>query len=166
MAEAGSWPQAPKDAVIIGLKELPESSVPLIHTHVMFGHCYKVFPLFLFFTCLSDIFSLMSKGQDGSKAFLTRFKQGGGKLYDLEFLVDETGRRVAAFGRAAGTVGMALGLLVWSYKQIYPGKEKPCPPQFDTFQTYEELVTYVKATLDKAVEKAGIHSQSLINHSW
>jgi len=32
-------------------------------------------------------------------------------LYDLEYLVDESGRRVAAFGERAGFVGAALGLL-------------------------------------------------------
>ncbi len=42
MAESGTWPSAPKDAVIIGLKELPESDAPLVHRHVYFAHCYKV----------------------------------------------------------------------------------------------------------------------------
>ena len=42
---------------------------------------------------------------------LGRFKRGGGKLYDLEFLEDENGRRVAAFGWHAGFAGAALGLL-------------------------------------------------------
>lgn len=51
------------------------------------------------------------QGQDGDKALLSRFKNGSGTLYDLEFLVNENGRRVAAFGRAAGTVGMAIGAL-------------------------------------------------------
>lgn len=44
--------------------------------------------------------------------------QGGGKLWDLEFLVDEQGRRVAAFGRPAGVAGMAVGLLNWAAQQL------------------------------------------------
>ena len=36
---------------------------------------------------------------------------------DLEFLVNDNGRRVAAFGRAAGMVGMALGIIIWA-KQV------------------------------------------------
>ena len=26
----------------MGLKELPEANTPLEHTHIYFGHCYKV----------------------------------------------------------------------------------------------------------------------------
>ncbi|QSZ33622.1 hypothetical protein DSL72_005190 [Monilinia vaccinii-corymbosi] len=37
----GSWPTAPKDHIIVGLKELPEDGTPLHHSHIQFGHCYK-----------------------------------------------------------------------------------------------------------------------------
>ncbi len=38
----GSWPSAPTDHIIIGLKELPEDDpFPLRHTHVQFAHCFK-----------------------------------------------------------------------------------------------------------------------------
>jgi hypothetical protein len=33
-----------------------------------------------------------------------RYAKGGGKLWDLEFLVDDKGARVAAFSGAAGKV--------------------------------------------------------------
>lgn len=42
---------------------------------------------------------------------LARFYKGGGTLYDLEFLTDATGRRVAAFGYHAGFAGAAAGAL-------------------------------------------------------
>ena len=42
---------------------------------------------------------------------LSRFHRGGGTLYDLEFLTDATGRRVAAFGFHAGFAGAATGAL-------------------------------------------------------
>ncbi len=42
---------------------------------------------------------------------LSRFYQGGGTLYDLEFLTDTNGRRVAAFGFHAGFAGAAAGAL-------------------------------------------------------
>jgi saccharopine dehydrogenase (NAD+, L-lysine-forming) len=32
LVETGSWEQAPKDHVVIGLKELPEEDFPLKHT--------------------------------------------------------------------------------------------------------------------------------------
>jgi len=77
-----SWPQAPQDAVIFGLKELPEDGSDLTHRHIMFGHAYK--------------------GQPAGIRLLRRFQAGGGTLYDLEYLVDDTGRRGAAFGYWAG----------------------------------------------------------------
>jgi saccharopine dehydrogenase (NAD+, L-lysine-forming) len=97
MVEEGTWPQAPANAIILGLKELPESNDPLTHTHVFFAHCYKY--------------------QAGWKQLLQRFVDGKGNLLDLEFLNDEHGRRVAAFGRSAGFIGMAAGLLNWAHQQ-------------------------------------------------
>ena len=41
LVPTGSWTSAPKDHIIIGLKELPEDDFPLIHSHVQFSHCYK-----------------------------------------------------------------------------------------------------------------------------
>ncbi|MEU6097609.1 saccharopine dehydrogenase [Streptomyces sp. NPDC047079] len=91
IAEPGSWVTAPRDAVIVGLKELPDEPAALIHRHVLFGHAYK--------------------GQPGASALLRRFLAGGGTLLDLEYLVDDTGRRLVAFGYWAGYVGAALALL-------------------------------------------------------
>ncbi|KAL1952111.1 hypothetical protein VTO73DRAFT_1260 [Trametes versicolor] len=91
LVEHNSWPSAPKDIPIIGLKELPESDEPLPHTHIQFAHCYKQ--------------------QGGWSKVLSRFHRGGGTLYDLEFLTDAQGRRVAAFGYHAGFAGSAAGAL-------------------------------------------------------
>ncbi|WP_135447906.1 saccharopine dehydrogenase [Tabrizicola caldifontis] len=97
IAAENSWPQAPADAIIFGLKELPEDGTPLTHRHIMFGHAYK--------------------GQPAGRVLLQRFKAGGGTLYDLEYLVDETGRRVAAFGYWAGYAGAAVSLKCWAAQQ-------------------------------------------------
>ena len=88
----GSWPEAPGDAIVFGLKELPDDGTPLRHSHVMFGHAFK--------------------GQHAGQRLLARFRAGGGALYDLEYLVGEDGRRVAAFGYWAGYAGAALSVLV------------------------------------------------------
>ncbi|GGX92567.1 saccharopine dehydrogenase [Streptomyces fructofermentans] len=88
---AGSWTGAPPRAVVVGLKELPDEPAELRHRHVFFGHAYKE--------------------QPGARALLTRFAAGGGALFDLEYLVDEHGRRLAAFGHWAGYVGAALAVL-------------------------------------------------------
>lgn len=58
------------------------------HTHIQFAHCYK--------------------GQGGWENVLARFPQGGGTLYDLEFLENDEKRRIAAFGYHAGQVQLPL----------------------------------------------------------
>ena len=97
IAAENSWPDAPKDAIIVGLKELPEDDMPLHHRHIMFGHAFK--------------------GQHSGRALLRRFKAGGGQLYDLEYLVDEMGRRVAAFGYWAGYAGASVSIKCWIDQQ-------------------------------------------------
>lgn len=115
----GSWPEAPIDNIIVGLKELSKDScaylclyfsssstlelvqvmnladlpflVPLVHSHIQFGHCYK--------------------DQEGWADYLDRFARGGGILYDIEFLTDASGKRVSAFGYYAGYAGAAVSLL-------------------------------------------------------
>ncbi len=94
IAAENSWPGAPADAIVFGLKELPDDGTPLTHRHILFGHAFK--------------------GQPAGQVLLKRFKAGGGTLYDLEYLVDETGRRVAAFGYWAGFAGAAVALKCWA----------------------------------------------------
>lgn len=133
IAPENTWPEAPLDAIIFGLKELPEDGTPLPHKHIMFGHAYK--------------------GQHSGKALLERFKAGGGTLYDLEYLVDETGRRVAAFGYWAGYAGAAVTLKTWAAQQ----RGEVCPPvgvYKDKDALNAELLAEVEATgkpLPKAI---------------
>lgn len=54
---------------------------------------------------------------------MQRFTEGGGTLYDLEHLVDETGHRVAAFSYWAGYVGAALAIL--AFRQELPRSLTP-----------------------------------------
>lgn len=101
----GSWKEAPKDRIIYGLKELPDNEdFPLVHEHVQFAHCYK--------------------DQAGWKDVLSRFPAGNGTLYDLEFLENDQGRRVAAFGFYAGFAGAAIGLRDWAFKQTHADNEE------------------------------------------
>lgn len=92
-APFASWPTAPEDAIIFGLKELPTDGTPLRHRHILFGHAFK--------------------GQPAGQVLLARFRAGGGVLYDLEYLTDAQGRRVAAFGYWAGYAGAAVALLAY-----------------------------------------------------
>lgn len=48
LVHEGSWPSVPHDHIILGLKELPEETFPLIHTHVQ---SVSIFPQS---SCLPD----------------------------------------------------------------------------------------------------------------
>ncbi len=90
-APGGSWVEAPDDVVVVGIKELPPEPAALRHHHVFFAHAFK--------------------GQGDAVETLDRFRRGGGRLSDVEYLTDTDGRRVVAFGYWAGYVGAALGVL-------------------------------------------------------
>nr|WP_246308666.1 saccharopine dehydrogenase [Kineosphaera limosa] len=102
VAPADSWPDAPPEALVLGLKELPAGDTPL-RDHVYFGSAFA--------------------GQKGADQLLRRFTEGGGVLYDLEHLVDDTGHRVAAFSYWAGYVAAALAVL--AYRQELPRSLTP-----------------------------------------
>lgn len=42
MVPEGSWVDAPKEAFILGIKELAKSLTPIPHTHIYFAHAYNV----------------------------------------------------------------------------------------------------------------------------
>ncbi len=86
-----TWPSAPPDTFVLGVKEPGPAPRALKHRHVFFGHTYK--------------------GQTGAAELLGRFVAGNGTLLDLEALVDDDGRRLVAFGFWAGYVGAALAVL-------------------------------------------------------
>lgn len=88
---AGSWVDASAGDYIVGLKELPEAPRSLRHRHIFFGHAYKA--------------------QPDAAGLLRRFAAGGGVLLDLEYLVGDDQRRLAAFGYWAGYAGAALAVL-------------------------------------------------------
>ena len=94
----GSWVSAPEDSYILGLKELPGQPTTLVHRHIYFAHAFKQ--------------------QRGWDSLLLRFMRGGGELLDLEYLVDDNDRRLAAFGYWAGYVGAALAVVAWSRRQL------------------------------------------------
>lgn len=87
----GTWVDAPQDAYVLGIKELPDEPDSLRHRHIYFAHAFK--------------------GQDDAEETLARFRRGGGRLFDIEYLTGDDGKRVVAFGYWAGYVGAALGVL-------------------------------------------------------
>ncbi len=122
LVENNSLPKAPTDIPIIGLKELPLSEEPLPHTHIQFAHCYK--------------------NQGGWSSVLARFYKGGGTLYDLEFLNDANGRRVAAFGYHAGFAGAAAGALALASQ-----KKGETLGLLEPYPNEDAMIASVKASL-------------------
>lgn len=116
---------APKDAVVIGLKNIPEKEpTSLRHRHLYFGHIFK--------------------GQPGAFELLSRYRRGGGTLLDVEFLMGDDGRRVSAFGWTAGYVGMCVGLL-----QLAAQKGVDYSLTRHKGFTYKELTDHVADNLTK-----------------
>ncbi|KAM0701304.1 hypothetical protein Q7P35_011665 [Cladosporium inversicolor] len=140
LVPTGSWVDAPSDHIVIGLKELPEEDFPLKHTHVQFAHCYK--------------------NQGGWDTVLSRFPKGKGTLLDLEFLEDENGRRVAAFGYHAGFAGAALALLTWAW-QLKNGKDKPLP-SVSSYENEHLLIDDVKKAVEEGKAQAGHYPRVLV----
>jgi saccharopine dehydrogenase (NAD+, L-lysine forming) len=125
MVDENEWMNAPSDAYILGLKELPEDDTPLIHRHIFFAHAYK--------------------NQDGWKELLGRFERGNGKLYDLEFLVDENQKRIAAFGYWAGFAGAGVAALIWTHYKKHNSFESFKLPA--NYETANHMVQAVKKEL-------------------
>ncbi len=111
----------------------PQHEVPLKHVHVQFAHCYK--------------------NQASWESVLSRFPRGGGTLLDLEFLVDENGRRVAAFGYHAGFAGAALALETWAWQLNHPAEEPF--PSVSSYPNETALIEDVKKAVSQGMAKSG-----------
>lgn len=132
VAAEHSWREdAAKDNIIIGLKELPDDFAAFTQSHIHFAHVYKY--------------------QQGWQNTLNAYRRDGGRLYDLEYLVDDNGRRVAAFGYWAGFVGAALSILAWCAQRdnIELGAVEPWLSQ-------DALVDTVKNALNSADAKPSV----------
>ena len=120
---AASWPDAPRDCYVLGLKELPEPLPALRHRHIYFAHAYK--------------------RQEGWKALLRRFAGDGGRLLDLEYLLNDNGRRIAAFGYWAGFAGAALGVMA---RLAQPGMLNPA----GSYGNKDQLLVQISDLLERS----------------
>ncbi|MES2615870.1 MAG: saccharopine dehydrogenase, partial [Bdellovibrionota bacterium] len=125
IAEPGVWKSASKDSYVLGLKELScDSQQSIEHKHIYFAHAYK--------------------SQSHSKELLSKFSKGGGVLYDLEYLLDCKGQRVAAFGLYAGIAGAALGITAWYSKSSQPRSSFEDKIYFHQEEMLNELNSIIK----------------------
>lgn len=137
----GSWQAAPAHAIILGLKELDPIVGPFTRRHVHFAHVYK--------------------HQNGWQDTLNAFARGKGTLYDLEYLVDDEGRRVAAFGYWAGFVGAATAVLAWVGQQ--QGRQ-PSLPALQAWPDKTALVEEVRKQLALVAKSADLKTSSSGQH--
>ncbi len=135
MVDGGTWTAAPKEAIILGLKELPSKPDELKNTHIYFAHAYKE--------------------QTGWQDTISRFTTGGGDLLDIEYMVSEDNRRVVAFGYFAGYMGAALALIHWHNKQ------SGAPRYLDKGLTPFDNATLLRETIS-AAKTSGKYPKVLI----
>lgn len=105
--------------VLVGVKEVPIDELIDNKTYFFFSHTIKE----------------QAYNRDLLKAVLNK----NIRLIDYECLVEESGKRVIAFGRWAGIVGAHNGLLVWG-KKFNHFNWKRC----DEFKDYDELQGFYK----------------------
>lgn len=98
-------------------------------------------------------FLLGYKNQDGWQDVLSRFPRGGGTLLDLEFLQDESGRRVAAFGYHAGFAGAALAVQTWAWQLTHP--KDLLLPGVSSYANESLLLEEIGSALKEGEKKAG-----------
>lgn len=130
MVAADGWMDPPEDALILGLKELPDEPAVIKNPHILFAHAYKE--------------------QTGWKEMLKRFVDGGAEILDIEYMTRENGVRYVAFGYRAGYMGAALSLLHWFSTQSGEGSYLD-----NTLQPFEnaDLLDQTIAGLGEGVKK-------------
>jgi hypothetical protein len=129
---AGSWVEAAADWIIVGLKALPKDIPAFKHRHIFFAHVYKE--------------------QDGWQDWLSKFAQGGGRILDLEYMLDTNKRRVCAFGYWAGYVGAALGaFFTYADKEGHKNLK-----EHKYFKDKTELLNFVRQVVNEK------HGQAMI----
>jgi len=77
--------------LILGLKEFPELDRLSSHSHMFFSHSYR--------------------NQTNANKILNAFHNSKSRIYDLEYITDDSKNRLLAFGEYSGYVGAALGLI-------------------------------------------------------
>ncbi|ASJ75438.1 saccharopine dehydrogenase [Granulosicoccus antarcticus] len=135
LVAAGAWRESAAHAIILGLKELDDELGPFTRRHVHFAHVYK--------------------HQTGWRETVQAFGAGGGTLYDLEYLVDDTGRRVAAFGYWAGFVGAAMAVLA------HAAQAQGKVPSLDTLQSWPDKNALV-AQIRESLAQTGAQPNALV----
>lgn len=150
LVEPGSWMEAGSDTLVLGVGPLPETPDRLKARYAHFSRLYAE--------------------PSGWQDELTRFRAGGGRLYDFDALTDEAGRKLVSLGWLAGWLGAAVGFgRLMGRRLRQPGPEQGLAP-FDNRQDVLELLTpmadrgeRVSAAVIGANGRAGQGATALLN---
>jgi len=151
IVEAGSWYyDSPPDAHVLGIKyvEKEERFNPkfaLMHNLIYFAHGWNC-------------------DEEGAR-IISRLEERGmhshhpATFHDLEDLVDDEGKRVAAFGYYAGYAGALLSVRVWCQKEL---GEKPPYHAPDSAIGREAMIEEIKGLLAQVKRKTGENPSTLV----
>lgn len=80
--------------------------------------------------------------------------KGGGSIYDIEFMTDDSGKCVVpVFSTMAGLCGMAVGVIAWCHQQLNPDVALPSISAYDD---EDQMLAFVKSKLKEIAKKKGI----------
>jgi saccharopine dehydrogenase (NAD+, L-lysine-forming) len=135
LVPAETWPTAPKDALILGMKELSEDPFALKHQHMFYGHAFKA--------------------QRDAIDILERFVRGGGELIDFEFLKTSSGAPVASTGYWAGFAGAGLAAWAWAEQKLNRTRKsgEGYLPSLTPFESKEAFCFMIEKRIDAALAK-------------
>ena len=95
--------------------------------------------------------------QGGWKELLGRFDKGGGHVLDIEFLTNEKGMRVAAFGFMAGFAGAAASIMAYNAAQT-----GSTLGQITSYPNEGSLIVELKAALAASEAKTGTKPRAIV----
>jgi saccharopine dehydrogenase (NAD+, L-lysine forming) len=116
----------PRDMIVLGIKELPDTDKPISNIHIYFAHAYKK--------------------EIGSDKLLKRFKDGNGILLDLESITDDQGSQLVTKNNSfwAGISGACIALIIWCQKELRFDNYNQLPTYVSN---YSEMNDYIHSLL-------------------
>ena len=112
----------PKNTLILGIKGGFDLTQLSQHKHAYFSHSFG--------------------NQEGSADILKAFVQSKSQLYDLEFVTDQMGKRMLAFGERAGQMAAGLGIYQYFYKTVLGKDVQDLQPWTSELEFMQEMTQY------------------------
>lgn len=118
----GSWRDARSGTLVLGIKLPQFDGKPIEADHLFFAHQYTR--------------TRILAEKPTALQMLGAFQEGGGRHYDIEFLSIDGCQCVTAFSRKSGSIGAALGVILYN---LVKTDEKHAEPLFTVPSTLDTL---------------------------